>query len=163
MTKRIPLTHGKFALVDDEDFAMLNQWVWHVRGQKNVLYAARSGRVSEGEKYFQMHEMLIERKAGMVIDHINGDGLDNRKSNLRLCTNQENTRNRGANKNNKIGYKGVSFLNKFQKYLAQISVRRRNYYLGLHEDPAEAARAYDAKARELFGDFAYLNFPKEKE
>jgi hypothetical protein len=96
----------------------------------------------------------------MVIDHANGDTLDNRKVNLRICTRADNKRNRGIPSNNTLGYKGVALTKSKKRYMARIgSGRGKHMYLGTYDTIEEAARAYDAKAKELFGEYAYLNFP----
>ena len=95
----------------------------------------------------------------MKIDHIDGDGLNNRRANLRHCTNQENCRNQGLARNNRSGFKGVSWYPNSGKWVATIWDGKRKVFLGYYADPVEAARAYDAKARELFGEFARPNFP----
>ena len=95
------------------------------------------------------------------VDHINGNKLDNRKENLRLATHQQNQHNVGPQKNNKSGYKGVSSNKKNKKYQARIMAKNKRVSLGCFDDPVEAARAYDRAALELFGEFAWTNFPKE--
>ena len=97
----------------------------------------------------------------MHVDHINGNPLDNRKSNLRICTNAENQRNKGVYKNNKSGYKGVHWFKRDKKWQAQIKHNNKSIHIGLYEDKEEAARAYDKKAKELHGNFKNLNFPDE--
>ena len=97
----------------------------------------------------------------MHVDHINGNPLDNRKSNLRICTNAENQRNRGVNKNNTSGYKGVCWAKQNKKWKARIKHNGKLIHLGYYKDKEEAARAYDKKAKELHGEYAYLNFPDE--
>ena len=103
----------------------------------------------------------------MQVDHINGNTLDNRKENLRLCTNQQNAMHRGKTKNNKSGYKGVRYMKKkkgminehSKPWQAQIYLNQKQIYLGCYKTPEEAARAYDKKAIELFGEYATLIFP----
>jgi len=97
----------------------------------------------------------------MHVDHINGNPLDNRKSNLRICTHAENSNNTGPRKNNTSGYKGVYWAKRNKRWLAQITHNGKQVYIGHYKDKEEAARAYDAKAKEFQGEFAYLNFPDE--
>ena len=99
---------------------------------------------------------------GMVIDHINHNGLDNRRENLRICTNAENQRNRGKQKNNTSGYKGVDWRKDHKKWRARINKDNKTIHIGYYNIIEEAARAYDAKAKELHGKYAQLNFPEEK-
>jgi HNH endonuclease len=101
---------------------------------------------------------IMRAPDGMEVDHINGDGLCNLRENLRVCTKAENMRNRGKQINNTSGYKGVYFNKHAKKFSAQIKLYGKAIYLGLYDSPVEAARAYDAKARELFGEFAVTNF-----
>lgn len=151
----IKLTQGKVALVSDEDYEYLSQWKWSailIKGK--IWYATRR----EGEKRFWMHREIMNTPKNLVVDHKNGNGLDNRRENLRNCTSFENQSNRGKNSNNTTGFKGVHFHKLSRKYIAVIKVHNKNYYLGLFKSPEEAALARDAKAMEMEKDFAYLNF-----
>jgi len=98
----------------------------------------------------------------LVVDHIDRDGLNNRKSNLRLCTNAENIRNAGKRGKGFSKYKGVSRHTRGKKWTAVIQLNKKTYFLGYFENEIDAARAYDKKAKELHGQFACLNFPPEK-
>src|SRR3990167_2869647 len=105
--KQIPLTQNKFALVDDADFEELSKYRWYTRKCRNTFYAARHVRTKEGTIIY-MHAFLIGTLEGMHTDHIDGNSLNNQRKNLRMCTTAENGMNRGKQKNNKSGYKGVS-------------------------------------------------------
>jgi hypothetical protein len=154
--KEIPLTKGKVALVDDENFEWLNQWKWCVSING---YAIR--RKLKSVKCIHMHREIIKTPAGMDTDHINGNRLDNRLINLRICNTPENQHNSKLRKSNTSGYKGVSWHQQNKKWLAQITNNYKNTYLGCFDTPEKAAHAYDKAAKELFGEFARLNF-KEK-
>ena len=151
--KEIYLTQGKIALVDNDDYDRINAKKWFYRNG----YAARNGKKVNGvrSKSYSMQSILIECPKNSVIDHINHNKLDNRKSNLRICSERENLINRRISKNNKTGYKGVSLFRK--KYKAQISSNGKFHYLGVFCSEVEAARAYNEAAIELHGEFAVLN------
>jgi hypothetical protein len=159
--KSIPLTQGKFALVDDEDYDYLIQWKWFATrydrqdGEK-TFYAARA-KNTIGILY--MHKVILSVRDGFFVDHKNRDGLDNRRKNLRECTTSQNAANKEVSKKNKTGYKGVSLIRKTGKYIAQIRCNGEKIRLGLYSTPEEAARAYDKAAKEYHGEFAWLNFP----
>jgi len=158
MSKRIGLRgiHGKekFAIVDDEDYDYLISFKWHY----NHGYAATTK--TNGQK-IRMHKLVLknkysEGKSNLECDHVNRDRLDNRKLNLRLVSKSQNQINKGPQKNNSTGFKGVCM--KGKRFIAQIRIYKKHIYLGIFGTKEEAAFAYDRKAKELFGDSAYLNF-----
>ena len=104
-----------------------------------------------------MHRLIIDCPVNMQTDHINGNGLDNRKSNLRVCYNYQNARNQKLRPNSNSGFKGVSLIKDRNKWVAQIKVNGKVKYLGAYTLKEEAARAYNKAAKELFGEFAWLN------
>ncbi|MHC4424285.1 MAG: HNH endonuclease [Planctomycetota bacterium] len=153
MSKRIPLTRGKFAIVDDEDHERLKGHKWYLVKGKSTYYAAtRLGN----DKIISMHRMIMNLPEGREVDHINHDGLDNQKHNLRICTHKQNCRNRSPNRNSLSSYKGVTRF--WGKWVAILHSEGKHHYLGRYKSEIEAAKAYDAKAQELFGEFACLNF-----
>ncbi len=160
--KQIPLTQGKVAIVDDCDYEYLMQWKWCAIKQRATYYAQRKiWQSGIGYVTVLMHRTIAER-AGMnvdslEVDHRDASGLNNQRDNLRPATRSNNSVNRPMNCNNKSGFKGVSWHKRAGKWVAQICGAAQRYYLGLYDDKIEAAKAYNVKALELFGEFAYLN------
>ena len=152
--KYILLTQGKQTTVDDEDFDWLNKYNWCYY---RVGYAARGIRSrKEGwQKTIYMHQQIMNVNSD--IDHINGDGLDNRRENLRIATHAENLRNRPAPISNTSGYKGVSWDKSRNKWLVSITVNYKKIHLGRYIDIKEAAKAYNNAVLKYFGDFGRLN------
>lgn len=151
--KKITLTKGQFAIVDDADFEWLNQWKWHYSNG----YAARTVKENGVKRTIFMHRLIAETPDGMFTDHINMDTLCNRRSNLRICSHAQNDAYRPKQINNTSGYKGVWWDKKKRKYTAQAGPRKNRKHLGYFSDPRDAARAYDEANRKVFGTFAYLN------
>lgn len=154
--KEIQLTQAKVALVDDEDYKYLNELKWHLHKNGNQLYARTIYYENKKRKGIYMHRIILEPK-GKCIDHINGNGLDNRKCNIRICERHENALNRKKNINNLSGFKGVSWFKPSQKWRAQIQYKKIVYYLGCYEKHVDAARAYNDAAVKYHGEFAKLN------
>ncbi len=156
--KRIPLTQGKEALVDDCDYEYLMQWKWCAHKQGKHFYAV-SGYSAGGTRK-KMHQMIASKmgfSSNLMADHINRNGLDNRRENLRPSTKVENGRNRGPIENSKSGYKGVSWDAARIKWRANIRVNDKQVFLGRFDDKVEAAKAYNEAAKKYFGLFAWLN------
>lgn len=158
MTKQIPLTQGKYALVDDDVYEWASKYKWHAWRHRSTLYALRATGKSPHQKIMRMHREIMNAPSGVMVDHINGDGLDNRRENLRLATNAENLRNRGRTANNTSGYKGVCWFDDRGKWSARIKVTNKTIYLGYFDTAEAAAIAYDRAAREHHGEFAKTNF-----
>lgn len=151
----IPLTQGKFAIVDAEDYDRLSQYQWYASKCKNTFYALRH----TGRATIVMHRQIMHAPKGVLCDHKNHNGLDNRKTNLRLCTNAQNSFNRKPKTNGTSKYKGVCWHKSNRKWSARVSCNGRLYNLGYFDNQIDAAIAYDRKAEQIFGEFAYLNFP----
>lgn len=147
--KEISLTRGKVSIVDDEDFEYLNQWKWNYTGH----YASRSVK----GKVILMHRQIMNFPNKKEIDHINHNRLDNRKENLRECSSEENGRNKSKRSGTYSKFLGVTKSRK--KWMAQIEKDGKSTYLGVFDSEYEAAKVYDKKAIEIFGEFASLNFP----
>ena len=163
MSKRIKLTKGKFAIVDDEDYERIAQHKWFAFYSWRHWRAARSVKANGKRHSVYMHHEVMGRVAGRMIDHRNRNGLDNRKSNLRRCTKSQNARNgfrviRGKTSR----YKGVcsSGVCICRPWLATLTKNGKQINLGRHATQKEAAQAYDHAAREHFGEFAATNFSK---
>lgn len=156
MAKQIELTQGKFSIIDDEDFDRVSQYKWaaHWSPGMNAYRAVRS----ENKKTIYLHRFILKAPEGLVVDHINRDMLDNRKENLRLATVSQNQQNRNSKSKNTTGYKGVSYYKPLGKYKAQIHKMGIAKHIGYYETAIEAAKAYDEKAKEIFGKFARTNF-----
>lgn len=153
--KLIPLTQGKFAKVDDGDFGFLQQFKWRVRSSKRCFYAVRTEYLTDGKrKIIRMHRDVMGVTGAEIIDHINHDGLDNQKSNLRICTNAQNMRNRsGLSKNSTSGFRGVSFCKQTGRWKAHIRVDLKKIHLGRHDTPELAYAAYLVANKKYFGAF----------
>ena len=151
--KLIALTQNKCAIVDESDYEILSQHKWCVQKHSRTYYATRS---SKG-KMITMHRLLLDPPEGMCCDHKNHDGLDNRRCNLRLCTNAQNMYNQRLRIGCSSVYKGVSWNRNNGKWRADIQFEGRLRHIGYYDYQIDAAIAYDDKALELFGEFAYLN------
>ncbi len=158
----IPLTQGLFTLIDGKNYEWLNKWKWCVRKDHNVLYVTRAiyNSVTKTTEFISMHRQILglHKGDGKTTDHKNHCGLDNREANIRICTNQQNRHNGRRHFDNTSGYKGVSWDKQNKKWRVHITKNRKIFYLGCYNDKQEAARIYDAKARELHGEFAKTNF-----
>lgn len=159
MVRKIPLTKGYVALVDDEDFAELSQFRWHASVQPTAVYAKRYITVDGHPVAVPMQNAILKPPSGYVVDHRDGDALDNRKENLRVATPTQNCRNKGPARSNKAGFRGVSPCRSMWR--ATIYVDGKPLNLGNFGTPEEAARAYDVAARSIFREFARPNFQDE--
>lgn len=161
--KKIELTQGKFALVDDDDFDRVNQFKWYAYKpkRKNLWYARRNAPKDGGRQMTVLlhHVILTGHKQ---IDHKNGDGLDCQKHNLRPATAQQNGSNRRRHFNNVSGFKGVHWRESSRKWRSVLCFAGENISLGYFDNKADAARAYDGAAKKYFGEFAKLNFPEKQ-
>ena len=153
MSKLISLTQGKFAIVDDADYEWLNQWKW---GISSTGYAKRGIRKGKKTITIFLHRLLAKTPKGKFTDHINRNRLDNRRENLRVCTTFESNQNRGFNSSNTSGYKGV-FLGSYSKLKKKWRVDIQQKTIGYFKTKEEAAIAYNKRAKELFGEHAWLN------
>lgn len=149
----IPLSKGLQTVIDEEDYDLVSNYRWYAaEGAGGLVYAVSRLR---------LHRVIVDAPLGMIVDHINGDTLDNRRSNLRVCTPSQNQLNTGS-KGGSSRFNGVSFSKQKGKWLAQFFLNGAAIYCGLFEREEDAARAVDRRKKELCGEFARLNFPEEK-
>jgi len=154
--RTIPLTQGKVAIVDDQDYAELSKYKWYATNNRKRWYAGRHVGPRSHRKQVFMHRQLLNAPPGLQCDHINGDGLDNRRCNLRICTSSENSMNRRS-RGGTSEFKGVYWYKRNKKWRAQIRDDGKQYHLGYFQNEASAARAYNRAARNAFGEFARVN------
>lgn len=162
----IPLTQGKFAIVDAEDYEWLNQFNWFAKERKYTWYAYRivilgkcksSSNLKRKRASIQLGRFILNPPKGFEVNYINRNELDNRKSNLRIATKSQVLANQRIKQHSSI-YKGVIWEKWTSRWRAGITCERKFYNLGRFDDEIDAAKAYDAKALELFSEFAYTNF-----
>lgn len=155
--KAIKLTQNKMAIVDDDDFYSLSQFKWCFQNSpRGYGYAVRINK----KRLIIMHRLIMNAKEGMEVDHINGNTLDNRRCNLRVCSPPENKRNRKINKGSYSGYKGVDF--KKNRWRARIQINKKSLFLGCFMTKEEAAEAYNIAALKYHKEFACLNILGDK-
>ena len=160
--KCVDLTNGYSAIVDDADYEHVSKHKWFSMIRRRAdgterVYAARNAKLADGRRTTQyMHNVLAGTQKGMCTDHVDGNGLNNRRSNLRVCTQTENARNTCPRKGSSK-YKGVYWSSDKNRWRAQIRVRGKSFYIGCFTNETDAARAYDAAAMKLHGEFARLN------
>lgn len=154
MVKEVPLAKGLVAWVDDDDWPLVQMFTWHPVMTDNTYYAVTG---ASDTSFIGMHRMLIGATSDQIVDHRDGNGLNNRRGNLRAGTRGQNAANRRLGVNNRSGYKGVCWVKKTGRWLAQINVDKKKYTLGTFKDPWEAAQAYNKAALDAWGEFAVLN------
>lgn len=166
--KQIPLTQGKFALVDDEDFEYLSQWKWYavrvVRKNRNVFYAARAGKYTDHHLNARiwMHRVILKLIDPKIEgDHKDHNGLNNQRLNLRIATRKQNGKNRTTKGNGSSKYRGVVLIKEALQKTWRVWIKADGIkkYLGRYKNEEQAALAYDIAAKKLHGEWANLNFP----
>ena len=164
--KKIKLTKGKYALVDNDDYAELIKYKWRATIERDgVSYAVRGTRNKVGKySMIAMHRVIMKTPKEMVTDHIDGDGLNNQKKNLRICTRSQNNMNTKMGKNNTSGFKGVSrmYVNKKLKWQVHIRVDKKIKYLGYFATKEEGYKAYVEACKKYHKEFTYFNREKNK-
>ena len=164
--KKIPLTQGKFALVDDEDYEWLMKWKWFARKDERNFYAARNQSKKNGEtknkksrRLVSMHKVILKPRWNKLTDHIDGDGLNNQRDNLRSVTYSQNAMNRRKRKKTASSFKGVFSVSgyKGKKWIAKIRINQKLKYLGISSSEVFCARLYNEAAIKNFGEYARPN------
>jgi len=158
--RRIPLTQGKYAIVDPDDYPRLARYKWYAAKNEHTFYAVKNSwsKFEKKKIKIKMHRVITDAPAGLIVDHINHNGLDNRKANLRLATLAQNARN-SRRRRNRSGYKGVCYAGNRGKYRAAIWHDKKRIHLGYFNSKITAALEYDRAAKKYHKDFASLNFP----
>ena len=157
----IRMAQPRYAKVDPADYKRLRGYEWFCRNGKNSFYARRHVPGGKGKKeaLIYMHQEVIKVPKGMVVDHINHDGMDNREANLRAATYSQNLCHRRKRSGAKYSkYKGVCWKKKNRKWVARIGLEKKEIHLGYFRSEIDAAKAYDRAAIKYHGDFACLNF-----
>jgi len=157
--KVIPLTQGKVAVVDAEDYEWLSRYKWHVFRPKDIFYAARHEYAGEPRTSLHREIMKLTKGDGKIIDHKNRNGLDNRKGNLRVASRSLNGHNCKLQSHNKSGFRGVFFNKRDKTFQAQIKYQKQKIHCGSYRDILSAAAAYDRAAIKYYGEGAVLNIP----
>ena len=153
--KQIELTQNKVTLVDDADYEELSKYKWYAVCYKKIWYAERM----EKRKVIRMHRQILGLgyKDGKYVDHKNHNGLDNRRHNLRICTQTQNCYNKRHQESKSSGFQGVSWCNRRLQWRACITYKNRQKFLGYFDFEELAANAYNIAAQQFFGEFACLN------
>ena len=151
----LPLRPGVFAIVDADCPAWIRDQKWYLGGGGGGGYARRNVPRTRDKEY--LHRVITGCPEGFDVDHINGDRLDNRRINLRICSHRLNLINSKKRKVASSKFKGVCWHRKAKKWMVRVDLGLEKFYLGLYKDEIAAATAYNAKAAELFGEFAKLN------
>lgn len=147
MVKQIPLTQGQYALVDNEDFEFLNQFKWTTAIRKTTNYAVRAVKIEGKRTAVLMHRYITHAPKGLQVDHINGNGLDNRKNNLRIVSVRQNAQNRQSKTVSQ--YPGVSYHAKYGNWVSQIAINGKRHWLGSFKFEKDAFNAYKKAVHEL--------------
>lgn len=157
--KKVKLTQRKYTLIDDRDFKKVNEYKWcATKGGSNIFYAVRRLTISKNKiRLFYLHHAILGKKKNKVVDHINGNSLDNRRSNLQFVTYSQNSMKRHNRSHNKSGYRGVYLHNRGNRWIAQIRLKNKSFYIGSFINKKDAALAFNKMAKKFYKKFAVLN------
>jgi len=163
-SKLIPLIYNKekdktyFSIIDSEDYEEISKYRWHLHKQFKFQKCIRmSAHTRIKNKTIYMHRMILKPPFDRLVDHKDRNGLNNKRNNIRICTYAQNSQNRKKPNNNTTGYKGLSYVSKKSGYKVEVGGKD----IGYSTNKIEAAKMYDKAAKELFGEFARLNFPED--
>lgn len=158
--KQIQLTKGQVTLVDDGDYEWLNRWKWHAVPNHRAFYVMRNIRIAKNKKTSeQMHRLILGLKPGdkRECDHVDGNGLNNQRENLRICSLSQNSQSSRKRKGCTSKYKGVHWDRRDRKWISQAQVNEKRIRLGCFDAEVDAAKAYDTAALKYYGEFARTN------
>lgn len=150
--KRIPLTRGLHAIVNDDDFLFLSSFKWHANYSRGSFYAM--ARI--GGKDVMMHRLIMEAQSHQMVDHRNGDPLDNRRENLRFCSMSQNQANSKVRLDSSTGFKGVNFRKDSGKFRVRLQFKNNRLNIGAFDSLGAAKLAYAEAAKKYFGEFARI-------
>lgn len=158
--KQLLLKNGEFTTVDDYGFELLQKFKWNKNSRGYVVTYVWDSNTQKS-KVIRLHRFLMNPPEDLLVDHIDGNPLNNLRANLRVCTSSQNQMNRNREKTNSSGFKGVSWYNPSKKWHVVIGINGKNKHIGYFNNRIHAARAYDEHAKKLHGQFAKLNFNYE--
>lgn len=153
MSKNLKLSNGGYTIIDNIDYELVKNYKWYKIKKRNTWYA----RTCIQKKCVYIHRLIMNHPEGMMIDHLDGNALNNRRNNLRICTVGQNNRNTRKRKGGTSKYKGVSWCKEKMKWVAHIKVNYKSKNMGCFNNEIEAAEAYNKAALLHFGDYAYIN------
>ena len=149
----IPLTMGHHALIDVDSLPLISGFNWYAKKNKTVIYAARSQVLNGAKMQILMHREILKTPSNMHTDHIDGNGLNNTRSNLRHVSHDQNMQNRANLSSNKSGFKGVHWSSSINRWVAQIRYKGKRIYLGVFKSAEDASVAYAKASAKLHGEF----------